>query len=613
MALSMRSQLVGTLVALTATIAVLSFFVARAGQETLDSYESLERRAVAPAYHLSAFARALVRNRLLLARLLGDPTDAEASRWRGDLLSERAAIEQSAEAMRAMLADNPEIAPTVRTLDEALRVLWDAETRTLALIDAKRLPEARKVNDSEVRVIGQRLRVSVDGEIENLNQRTKASLQQWHAVHERRRMALTVTLMLVLGGAVWAGWRLQRAIMVPTRRMRDTLGALGNGDLGARVSPFRDDELGALAQAINRAGEQLSEAAERDRAAATQQRESAERETQEAEALRGGVDHLLLVTAAAAQGDLSLRCGPLKGEEMQRLGQSVEGMIDGLRQLVGDLQTSVLTIRGAVNDLNAAVHDNESTLAEQAASSTEVAATSTEMAQNANELAATMQRVNETNTGALQRAEQGRESLQRLDRTIEQILAATADISGALGAIAGKSTDITTVVTTITRVADQTNLLSLNAAIEAEKAGEHGQGFSVIASEIRRLSDQTTDAASHIEQIVREMHSAISTSVMSMDRFNDQVRRNVDDVGTLRGVLAGVIDSVEALAPRVESASESTRAQAEGATQINEAIRQIHDSITHAHRAARSTGEAGEALGRVAHQLQTGIGRFRLN
>jgi methyl-accepting chemotaxis protein WspA len=223
-----------------------------------------------------------------------------------------------------------------------------------------------------------------------------------------------------------------------------------------------------------------------------------------------------------------------------------------------------------------------------------------------------MRRVSETNEAALERAEKGKESLVRLDRTIGQILSASGDISAALGALATKSTDITSVVTAITRVADQTNLLSLNAAIEAEKAGEYGQGFSVIAGEIRRLSDQTTEAAGHIEQIVREMHTAISTSVLSMDRFNDQVRRNVDDVGALGGVLSGVIESVEGLAPRIESASESMRAQADGAAQINEAIRQIHDSITHAHRSMSTTSDATAALISVSQQLQQGVGRFHL-
>ena len=79
-------------------------------------------------------------------------------------------------------------------------------------------------------------------------------------------------------------------------------------------------------------------------------------------------------------------------------------------------------------------------------------------------------------------------------------------------------------MTTITKVADQTNLLSLNAAIEAEKAGEHGRGFAVVATEIRRLADQTAIASYDIEQLVKEMQSAVSAGVMGMDKFSEEVR-----------------------------------------------------------------------------------------
>src|SRR6266699_6172202 len=99
-----------------------------------------------------------------------------------------------------------------------------------------------------------------------------------------------------------------------------------------------------------------------------------------------------------------------------------------------------------------------------------------------------------------------------------------------LTAIQERAHDITTVVTTITKVADQTNLLSLNAAIEAEKAGEYGLGFAVVATEIRRLADQTAVATFDIEQMVKEILSAVSAGVMGMDKFSEEVRRGMQDV-----------------------------------------------------------------------------------
>ncbi len=115
-----------------------------------------------------------------------------------------------------------------------------------------------------------------------------------------------------------------------------------------------------------------------------------------------------------------------------------------------------------------------------------------------------------------------------------------------------KTGNINSVVTTITKVADQTNLLSLNAAIEAEKAGEYGLGFGVVAMEIRRLADQTAVATYDIEKMVKEMQSAVSAGVMGMDKFSEEVRRGVEEVRQVSAQLAQIIHQVQALTPRFQ-------------------------------------------------------------
>src|SRR5206468_470610 len=119
-----------------------------------------------------------------------------------------------------------------------------------------------------------------------------------------------------------------------------------------------------------------------------------------------------------------------------------------------------------------------------------------------------------------------------------------------LSVIREKANDINLVVTTITKVADQTNLLSVNAAIEAEKAGEYGLGFLVLAREIRRLADQTAVATLDIDRMVREMHTAVSAGVMEMDKFSEEVRRGVTGVGQIGGDLGRIITRVGSLSER---------------------------------------------------------------
>lgn len=125
-----------------------------------------------------------------------------------------------------------------------------------------------------------------------------------------------------------------------------------------------------------------------------------------------------------------------------------------------------------------------------------------------------------------------------METTIKSMEEATQIVSAKLGTINEKANNITSVVTTITKVADQTNLLSLNAAIEAEKANEYGKGFAVLAREIRRLADQTAVATLDIDQTIKEMRSVVTAGVMGMEDFAEKVHNSVEEVRKVGAQLA---------------------------------------------------------------------------
>src|SRR6185369_918592 len=153
-------------------------------------------------------------------------------------------------------------------------------------------------------------------------------------------------------------------------------------------------------------------------------------------------------------------------------------------------------------------------------------------------------------------AGQGQAGLTRMEATMHQVMEASSSINNKLAVLNEKAGHITHVVTTITKVADQTNLLSLNAAIEAEKAGEYGRGFAVVATEIRRLADQTAVATLDIEKIVKEIQSAVTAGVMGMDKFSEEVRRGMQEVQHAGQQLTSIIQQVQALPPRFIAVTE---------------------------------------------------------
>ncbi len=209
-------------------------------------------------------------------------------------------------------------------------------------------------------------------------------------------------------------------------------------------------------------------------------------------------------------------------------------------------------------------------------------------------------------------AVEGKEGLQRMDQVMRHIIDASAAITARFGEMNDRAGTISSVVTTITKVADQTNLLSLNAAIEAEKAGEYGRGFSVVATEIRRLADQTAASTLDIEQMVKEMLASVSAGVMGMDKFSEEVRRNAHEVTDVTRQIDGMIEQVQLLAPSVESVYEGMRTQTQGSAQISEALVQLGDAARQTADAIRDSNRAVEQLNEATGGLQKAVSRFKL-
>jgi methyl-accepting chemotaxis protein WspA len=209
-------------------------------------------------------------------------------------------------------------------------------------------------------------------------------------------------------------------------------------------------------------------------------------------------------------------------------------------------------------------------------------------------------------------ANSGQAGLSRMEETMRQVMEAAASINAKLAVLNEKASNINQVVTTITKVADQTNLLSLNAAIEAEKAGEYGRGFAVVASEIRRLADQTAVATYDIEQTVKEIQSAVSAGVMGMDKFSEEVRRGMAEVQHVGGELSQIIQQVQALAPRVESVNEGMQAQATGAEQISQALTQLSEAAQQTVESLRHSTAAVDGLMETSVGLHASVSRFKL-
>lgn len=313
---------------------------------------------------------------------------------------------------------------------------------------------------------------------------------------------------------------------------------------------------------------------------------------------------------ASAGADLTRRIPVATGDEVGRLSRSFNSLMDKLVVLIRQVQQSGTQVASSATEIAASTKQLEASVTEQASSTYEVVATTKEMSATSQTLVDTMSEISKVASETADLAAGGRGSLGEMEATMRQLADAAVSISSKLAAISEKTNNINKVVTTITKVADQTNLLSLNASIEAEKAGEHGLGFAVVAREIRRLADQTAVATLEIERIVREMQSAVSTGVMEMDKFTKDVRHSVSEVDKIGGQLNKIIERVEDLAPRFLTVTDGMQAQSQGAQQINTAMVQLGEAARNTIDSLRQTNSAISELNSAARGLHQEVSRF---
>lgn len=299
-------------------------------------------------------------------------------------------------------------------------------------------------------------------------------------------------------------------------------------------------------------------------------------------------------------------------DETGILLRSIGKMTENLNSLVGNVKQASIQLNSTATELSATSHQQEATVNSFGASASQIAAATKQISATNAELLSTMQEVNTSAVDTAATASASRANLLGMETNMRALDNATGSIGEKLGAINEKATNITGIVTTISKVADQTNLLSVNAAIEAEKAGEYGIGFLVVAREIRRLADQTATATLDIEQMVKQMQSAVSTGVMEMDRFADQVRRNVQDVATISQQMSLIIDRVNGNTSRFESVSESMQNQAQGADQISTAMAQLTGNAAQSSEAIREYGRAACDLQDAIESLKSSVASFHL-
>jgi len=320
---------------------------------------------------------------------------------------------------------------------------------------------------------------------------------------------------------------------------------------------------------------------------------------------------MLAFISQVRQGNQTIELVPDHADELGEMAVAVQQLVLGQRHVLNQIHHAGVQVTSSATELAATAKEHRATILHQVDSTQSVSDSVEQITTVLGELKITVDRVAALSVETADFAGRGQEDLAQMKEAMHQMEPASKSISSRLEAINDKTENITSVVTTITKVAEQTNLLSLNAAIEAEKAGEYGHGFNVVAREIRRLADQTAVATLDIERMVKDMQSAVAAGVMEMDKFVGVVRRNTEDVGKISEQLSRIIQQVQILSPGFEEVTRAMTQQTQYAQQIRHEINELAEGMRQTSDTLEESFQAIDQLNQAARGLQNEVERFK--
>jgi hemerythrin-like metal-binding protein len=314
-----------------------------------------------------------------------------------------------------------------------------------------------------------------------------------------------------------------------------------------------------------------------------------------------------------ATGNLNVTVDVSTTDEVGKLAQSFERMINNLREMIGTLSDSSKQISDASVDMQAnagTMADGAEVVAGQAitvaTASEEMSATSGDIAQNCMLAAESASRAN---SAAEHGARVVEKSIQVMHRIAERVQSSACTVE----TLGNRSDEIGAIVGTIEDIADQTNLLALNAAIEAARAGEQGRGFAVVADEVRALAERTTKATKEISNMIKAIQQETKTAVTAMEEGVSEVEQGTEEAARSEQALKNIQDEINALNLQVQQIATAAEEQTATTSEISSNIHQITDVAQSSVEGARATSKAAQHLSRLAEELQKVVGQFKLS
>ena len=465
----------------------------------------------------------------------------------------------------SVTAEGKRLITEVKALDDKYSEI--AEKKFVPLIQAGKDDEARQVMISEMAASSKALNKKAD-EYQDLRNKqiTDALNQAVGNAHQTRTVALFAALFAAILGML-IGFLAARSISRPVNELTAVAKKVAAGDLTEQVQVDREDEIGQLAVAFNTMVLQLKEL----------------------------IKH---VTVNAEQVAAS-------SEELTANSEQSAQATNQIALSITDVAAGATAQMEAANDTSAVVE--------------QMSAGIQQIAANANQLA-------DQSAQAAENAKNGDKEVEKAIRQMNQIEDTVNTSAQVVAKLGERSKEIGQIVDTISGIAGQTNLLALNAAIEAARAGEQGRGFAVVAEEVRKLAEQSQEAAKKIAELIGEIQGDTDKAVVAMNEGTQEVRKGAEVVNAAGNAFKEIMAVVDQVSDQVKEISAAIQQMATGSQQIVGSVKKIDDlskkSAGESQGVSAATEEqlasmeeianSSQALAQLAQDLQMAVTKFRV-
>jgi twitching motility protein PilJ len=407
--------------------------------------------------------------------------------------------------------------------------------------------------------------------------------------------SVLVAIVLAIGTGAFLAWRLGGSFLGPVTELAEFSERLAAGDPRARAEVSTGDELGYIADNLNRAVARVSKATSNQEAS---------------DLLQKSITELLSVINQVARGDLTQR-GKVTNDALGNVTDSINYMLDNFTKVLERVRKAAMEVTACSNNILVAADEMQAGATQQDQEITNTSSAVEELTVSMKQVSNNAEASAEAARRALDAAEQGNRAVRDTLEGMQRIRASVQATAKKIKSLGDRSLEISEIINVINDITEQTNLLALNAAIEAARAGEAGRGFAVVADEVRKLAEHSRSATKDIAALIKAIQAETNEAVVVMEEGTKEVEGGAGLADQAGRALDAISNVVRQSAELVQEISLASKQQVRGTEGVAHAMQIISSITRQTSQGTRATVATVSQLVKLSDQLNEGLAQFR--